>query len=366
MAIPLVGLKAQYQAIKPEIDAAVARIFENTSFILGSEVQAFEEAFAAYCGAAHAVGVSSGTAALDLALMACGIGAGDEVITTPMTFVATAAAISHVGARPVLADIDPRTYNLDPVQVEAAITPRTRAILPVHLYGQPVHMEPLLAIAEAHDLRVIEDACQAVGARYHGRRAGSLGHVGCFSFYPSKNLGAAGDGGMIVTDDPEIADTVRKLRDHGRTSHYGHSLIGYTYRLDALQAAVLAVKLGHLDAWNAARRERAALYGEMLATTDLVTPYEAEGCESVYHIYAVRTPNRDRVLQELRQRGIGASIHYPIPVHLQAAYVHLGLPEGSYPVAETAANQVLSLPMYPELSHGQMAEVVEALKAIIG
>ena len=364
MGIPLVDLKAQYRAIKPEIDAAVERIFENTSFVLGPEVASFEDEFATYCGSEHAVGVSSGTAALGLALMACGVGPGHEVITTPATFIATAAAVSHVGATPVFVDIDPRTYNLDPTQLEAAITPRTRAILPVHLYGQPADMDPIMALADAHNLRVIEDACQAVGAAYGGRPAGSLGHVGCFSFYPSKNLGAAGDGGMLVTDDEEIADKVRKMRDHGRTSHYGHSLIGYTYRLDALQAGVLSVKLKHLDAWNASRRESARVYNRLLAGADLVTPYEPANCQAVYHIYAVLTANRDEVLEALRAKGIGASVHYPLPVHLQPAYAHLGLTKGRYPVAESMAEHTLSLPIYPELRLDQQEQVVAALLEI--
>ena len=366
MTIPLVDLRAQYRAIKPDIDAAIARVMENASFILGPEVGAFEEAFARCCDVQHAIGVSSGTAALQLTLLAYNVGAGDEVITTPFTFIATAAAISHVGATPVFVDIDQRTYNIDPVKIEGAITPRTKAILPVHLYGQPAEMDPILDLARRHDARVIEDACQAIGATYHDRKAGSLGHAACFSFYPSKNLGGAGDGGMIVTDDDELATRVRTLRDHGRTGHYGHGAIGFTYRLDALQAAILAVKLDHLDSWNDARRGHAATYGTLLAQTDVIVPYEAEGCRSVYHVYAVRTPRRDVVVDHLHSKGIGASIHYPLPVHLQPAYARLGLPKGTFPIAESCAESIMSLPMYPELTQDQIETVVDALGEVVG
>ncbi|MBC7237679.1 MAG: DegT/DnrJ/EryC1/StrS family aminotransferase [Chloroflexi bacterium] len=363
MSVPLVDLKAQYHAIKADVDAAVARIFENGSFILGAEVRDFEQAFAHYCHTGYAVGVSSGTAALQLSLMACDIGPGDEVITTPFTFIATAAAISHVGARPVFVDIDPRTYNIDPAKIKAAITPRTRAILPVHLYGQPADMDPILELARRHGLRVIEDACQAVGATYHGRKAGSMGDLGCFSFYPSKNLGGAGDGGMVVTNDKELAERVRILRDHGRTDHYGHQRIGFTHRLDALQAAVLGAKLRYLDTWNEMRRAHAATYNELLASCDLVTPFEAEGCRSVYHLYVVRVSRRDELLAALHESGIGAGVHYPCPVHLQPAYAELGLSRGSHPIAETCADTVLSLPMYPEMTREHIDQVVEALNA---
>lgn len=366
MAIPLVDLKAQYRAIKPEIDAAIARVMENTSFILGTEVETFERAFAAYCGTRHAIGVSSGTDALQLSLLACDIGEGDEVITTPYTFIATAAAISHTGATPVMVDIDERTYNLDPHKVEAAITPRTRAILPVHLYGQPAEMDILLDIAQRHHLRLIEDACQAVGANYGGRKAGSMGDTGCFSFYPSKNLGAAGDGGMITTNDDALADHMRKQRDHGRISKYGHGMIGFTYRLDALQAAILAVKLKRLDAWNEARRRNAALYNELLAATDLITPYEAPGCYAVYHIYAIRTARRDELVSHLQGKGIGVGVHYPLPVHLQPAYAQLGLTAGAFPIAERCAAGEISLPLYPELARAQMEEVVAGIREFVG
>ena len=365
MAIPLVDLKAQYHSIKPEIDAAISRIFENTSFILGSEVATFEQSMAQYCETEYAVGVSSGTAALQMTLMAYDIGEGDEVITTPATFIATAAAISHVGGTPVFVDADERTCNIDPTKIEEAITPRTKAILPVHLYGQPADMGQICDIARAHGLRVIEDACQAIGATYRGHKAGSLGDVGCFSFYPAKNLGAAGDGGMVVTSDAEVAERIRKLRDHGRTSHYGHAMVGFTHRLDALQAAILAVKLEHLDDWNAARRRHAATYSALLADTDLLLPYEAVGCRAVYHLYAVRTANRDGLLTYLRENGIGASVHYPLPVHLQPAYKDLNRPKGSYPVAEAIAESVISLPIYPEMANAQINEVVDAVKSFL-
>jgi len=366
MAIPLVDLKAQYRSIKDDVDAAVARILENASFILGPEVAAFEEAFAAYCQTDYAIGISSGTAALSLSLMALGVGPGDEVITPSMTFIATSAAIIHTGAKPVLVDIDPKTYNLDPSLIEAAITSRTKAIMPVHLYGQPANMTAINQIAQKHGLYVIEDACQAHGATHKGKRAGSLGDIGCFSFYPSKNLGAAGDGGMVTTSNPEIADRIRKLRDHGRTDHYGHCTIGFTYRLDALQAAVLGVKLAHLDDWCAARRQRAQVYSEMLADANVVTPYESPDCESVYHIYAVQVDERQSVLQKLRARGIGASVHYPIPVHLQPACADMNLQQSELPHTESLAQRTLSLPIYPELTPDQARTVVEELRRIVG
>ncbi|MCD6519606.1 MAG: DegT/DnrJ/EryC1/StrS family aminotransferase [Anaerolineae bacterium] len=366
MPIPLVDLKAQYRTIKDEIDAAVSRVLANASFILGPEVEAFEQAFARYCETKHAIGVSSGTAALQLSLLACGVGPGDEVITTPFTFIATAAAISHVGATPVFVDIEEDTYNIDPTKLEAAITPRTKAIIPVHLYGQPADMDPILQIAREHGLKVIEDACQAIGATYRGKKVGGLGDVACFSFYPSKNLGAAGDGGMVTTNDDSIAEQIRKLRDHGRTSHYGHSVVGFTYRLDALQAAILNVKLAHIDEWNQARRAHAQAYNKYLTPLGVITPREKEGCWAVYHVYAVRLPKRDEVFQHLRAKGIGASIHYPLPVHLQPAYAHLGLPEGSYPVAEACSKNILSLPMYPELTEAQIQEVAGAIRQVLG
>ncbi len=362
MKIPLVDLHAQYQDIKPEIDAALRRVIENSSFILGPEVKTFEKNFASLCGVNHAVGVDSGTAALHLALILLNVGPGDEVITTTHTFIATAEVISLTGARPVLVDVDPRTYNINPDKIEAAITPRTKVLLPVHLYGQPAEMDAILDIARRHNLRVIEDAAQAHGATYRGRRAGSMGDIGCFSFYPGKNLGAYGDGGMLVTNDGALADRARMLRNHGRKDKYEHIFVGYGYRLDALQAAILDVKLKHLEAWNEQRRAHAALYNQLLANLDVVTPYEPSHICGIYHIYAVLSEKRDALLQHLKARGIEAGIHYPIPLHLQPVYRDLGYPAGSLPAAERVANQELSLPMYPELTREQIEYVVQAIR----
>lgn len=361
--IPLVDLKAQYAAIKPEIDAAVQRVLESTAFILGREVEDFERAFAAYSETPHAIGVASGTAALHLALLACGIEAGDEVITTPHTFIATAEAISHRGARPVFADIDPLTCNLDPAGVEAAVSPRTRAIVAVHLYGRPADMDGLRAVARRHDLRVIEDAAQAHGARYKGRCVGTLGDAAGFSFYPGKNLGGYGDGGMVTTGNAEAAARVRMLRDHGRQDKYRHQTVGYGERLDALQAAILAVKLRHLDAWTQRRRQAARTYRELLNGCAAILPGEPADAESVYHLFVVRVRDRERVLAELKAAGIGAGIHYPIPLHLQPAYGQLGYKRGAFPHAERAAEEVLSLPLYPEITDDQLAEVARVLRA---
>ncbi len=362
MKIPLVDLRAQYDAIKPEIDTAMQRVIENSSFILGAEVKTFEQNFAALCGVKHAVGVDSGTAALHLALILLGVGPGDEVITTPHTFVATAEVITLTGARPVFVDIDPRTYNVDPAKVEAAITPRTRVLMPVHLYGQPAEMDPLLEIARRHNLRMIEDAAQAHGATYRGRRAGSMSDLACFSFYPGKNLGAYGDAGMLVTNDDVLAERARMLRNHGRRGKYEHELTGYGYRLDALQAAILDVKLKHLDAWNAQRRAHADYYTELLSNLDVVTPYEPPHLCGIYHIYAVTTPHRDALLQHLKSRGIEAGIHYPLPLHLQPVYQDLGYRLVDFPHAEKAASEILSLPIYPELTDAQAGQIVEAIK----
>ncbi len=359
--IPLVDLKAQYIHIKPEIDAAMQRVLDTTSFILGKEVADFERAFAGYVGAQGAVGVASGTAALHLALLACGIGPGAEVITVAHTFMATAEAISLTGARPVFVDIDPRTYTMDPGQVEAAITARTRAILPVHLYGQPAEMGALLDIAQRKGVWLIEDAAQAHGAEYQGRRCGSLGHLACFSFYPGKNLGAYGDAGAVTGNDETLLAKVRKLRDHGRSSKYEHEMIGYGERLDALQAAVLGAKLPHLEAWTEARRAHAQSYNELLAGCDLDTPYERPEGRHVYHLYVVRTPRRDELAAHLKAQGIATGIHYPVPLHRQPAYLKEGYGEVRLPVTEQAAAEVLSLPIYPEMSAAQIAQVAEAV-----
>lgn len=364
-SIPLVDLRAQYLALQADIDAAIARVINNTSFIMGPEVSRFEEAFAHYCDVQYAVGVGSGTAALELTLRAMGVGPNHEVITTPFTFIATAEAISQVGAKPVFADIDPHTYNLDPAAVQAALTARTKAIIPVHLYGQPADMNALLALARCHDLIVIEDAAQAHGADHGGRRVGSLGDAACFSFYPGKNLGCYGDGGAVVTGNGNLANRIAKLRDHGRSSKYVHDELGFGHRLDGLQAAILEAKLPHLDAANQARRRLARRYDALLADTDLALPYEPEHVHGVFHLYVVRTPKRDEVLRRLRVHGIGAGVHYPLPLHLQPAYASLGLDPGSFPVAEAAAREVLSLPLYPEMSEAQQDRVVAALKEAI-
>ncbi|HOA23790.1 MAG TPA: DegT/DnrJ/EryC1/StrS family aminotransferase [Aggregatilineales bacterium] len=366
-AIPLVDLRAQYVTIKDEIDAAIARVLETTSFIGGNEVRGFEEAFARYQGVEHMVGVGSGTAALYLALAALGIGPGDEVITQANTFFATVEAIIQVGATPVLVDIDPRTYSIDPAQVEVAITPATRAIIPVHMYGQLAPMDRIMEIARRHGLKVIEDAAQAHGAEYRGRRAGQWGDAACFSFYPGKNLGAYGDGGAVGTNDAAIAERLRLLRNHGSEVKYRHEMVGVCERLDALQAAVLSVKLPYLDAWNEARRQKAAYYSAALAGTGIVTPAAHEGSTPVYHIYCVRVPgDRDSVLRALDERGIGAGVHYPTPVHLQPAMAGRGWAEGDFPHTEAAARSILSLPIYAELTERQMDEVIMALGEAVG
>lgn len=365
--IPLVDLKAQYHTIKDDVDATVARIIANTSFIGGKDLKAFETAFAEYQGVEHVVGVGSGTAALFLALKALDIGPGDEVITQANTFFATVEAIEQVGATPVLVDIDPETYNMNPELLEAAITPATKAIIPVHLYGQIAPMDRIMEIAERHDLMVIEDAAQAHGAEYKGKRAGQWGDIACFSFYPGKNLGAYGDGGAIGTNDAELANRVLMLRDHGSDTKYVHEVVGYCERLDTMQAAILAVKLPHLDGWNAARREKAAYYDEALKDVPgVVTPTVMQDSSPVYHIYCVRVPgDRGAVQKTLNERGIGAGIHYPIPIHLQPAMSHYDWQQGDFPEAEAAGESILSLPIYAELSEAQMDEVVRALRECI-
>ena len=362
MHVPFVDLRAQYLSLKAEIDAAIQSVLDRSAFILGSEVEAFEAAFAAYLGVRHAVAVGSGTDALRLALEALGIGPGDEVITVPNTYIATCEAVSHTRAAFRWVEVDSRTYNMDPARLEAAITPRTRAVLPVHLYGQPADMAPIVELARRHGLRVIEDACQAHGARYRGRRVGTLGDAACFSFYPGKNLGAYGDGGAVVTDDDEVAERVRVLRNHGQKVKYLHLVEGYCHRLDNLQAAVLAVKLPHLDAWNAARRTHARLYDRLLAgVRGVVPPYVRPDVEHVYHLYVVQVPERDRVQAHLRAAGIETGVHYPIPLHQQPAYAHLGHGPQDYPLSAAAAPRLLSLPMYPELTGEQIQYVVDSL-----
>lgn len=361
MDIPLVDLRAQYLSIQPEVDEAIHNVLARSDFIHGEEVRLLEREFAEYCGTREAVGVSSGTEALRLALLACGVGEGDEVITTPFTFIATAEAILHVGARPVFVDIEPVTCNLNPDLLEAAITPRTKAVVPVHLYGMPADMDRTMDVARKHGLVVIEDAAQAHGATYRGRRAGSLGDMACFSFYPAKNLGAYGDGGMVVTQDRTKADSVRMLRDHGRKSKYEHLVVGYNSRLDTLQAAILRVKLRRLDRWNARRRAIAAMYRELLENVRVVLPHEGPDTEPCYYMFVVRTERRDHLNGILSAAGIGAGIHYPIPLHLQPALRHLGYARGDFPNSEQAASEVLSLPMYPELFAKQVVRVARVV-----
>jgi dTDP-4-amino-4,6-dideoxygalactose transaminase len=359
--VPFVDLKAQYHSIKDEINEAVLDVLESTQFVLGKGVAAFEESFAPYCQADHAIGVNSGTSALHLALLASGVGPGDEVITVTFTFVATAAAIEYAGARPVFVDIDPVSYTMDVNQIEDAITERTKAIIPVHLYGQPADMDPIMDIARRHNLIVIEDAAQAHGAEYKGRRAGSIGHLGCFSFYPGKNLGAYGEGGAVVTNNADYARTVRMLRDWGQESKYRHVLKGYNYRMEGFQGAILDVKLRHLEDWLEARRLHAARYNELLTGSEFETPAEMPYSRHVYHIYAVRASRRDALRDALREREIHTGIHYPYPVHLLEAYDDLGYKAGDFPHSEKAAAEVLSLPMYAELTAAQIEAVATAL-----
>jgi len=362
MNIPFVDLQSQYQSIKAEADAAVLAVMKRGDFILGGAVAEFEQVFADYCGAKYAVGVDSGYAALELIVRAYGIGPGDEVITAANTFIATTLAISNAGATPVLVDIDPETYNIDPAKIEAAITPRTRAIMPVHLYGQPVDMDPILAIARKRGLRVFEDAAQAAGARYKGRRIGCLGDAAGFSFYPGKNLGAYGDGGAVVTNDAEIAEKIKLMRNVGQRVKYYHEVKGFNHRLDTMQAAVLKVKLPHLDSWNAERRRAAATYAELLAGLPMITPPTAGYAEHIFHLYVVRVRNREALMEHLKQQGIATGLHYPIPIHLQPAYSELGYKAGDFPITEAYAETILSLPIFPELDDDKVAYVVAAIR----
>lgn len=359
--IPFVDLKAQYASIKTEVNAAIQGILDTCQFTLGSEVAGFEEEFAAYSQAQFGIGVNTGTSALHLALLAAGVGPGDEVITVPFTFLATASAIDYTGAKPVFVDIDPTTYTMDPARVEAAITPRTKAIIPVHLYGQPADMDPIMAVARKHGLVVVEDACQAHGAEYKGRRVGSIGDMGCFSFYPSKNLGAYGEGGMVTTRNPAFARTIRMLRDWGAEKKYQHVLKGYNFRLESIQGAVLRVKLRHLEAWTEARRAAARLYDQLLAVSGVSTPSSPAATRHVYHVYAIRVPDRQAWQQALLDRGIQTAVHYPCPIHLLPAFSELGYRAGRFPASEAAANEVLSLPMFAELTRAQSLTVTRAV-----
>ena len=364
MKIPFVDLTAQHEEIKEALDREIQRIFTSASFILGEEVERFEREFADFCQAKFAIGVANGTDALTLALKALGVGPGDEVITVPNTFIATVEAIEHVGAVPRFVDIDPNTYNIDPNGIEAAITDRTKVILPVHLYGQPADMDPILELAAKYDLLVVEDAAQAHGARYKGRKVGSFGDVACFSFYPSKNLGACGDAGAVVTDNEEIATKLRKLRNHGGIEKYQHDIVGYNSRLDALQAAVLRLKLGFVEQWNEMRRRNAALYNQLLTEIpQVITPSVLNGAEHVYHLYVIRLMegDRDRLREYLQTHGIASGVHYPKPVHLTTAFAHLGYSERSFPIAEECAKMIISLPMYPHLHQTKIEYIVQTI-----
>jgi dTDP-4-amino-4,6-dideoxygalactose transaminase len=360
--VPFVDLGAQTSALRKEIDAAVAAVLDGNNFVLGAAVDEFENAFARFLGVKHCVTVHSGTAALHLSLIASGIKPGDEVITVPNSFIATAEAIAFVGATPKFVDVDPHTYTMDPKLLGEALTPQTRAIIPVHLYGQPADMDPINAFAAKHGLKVIEDACQAHGARYKERMAGTLADAACFSFYPAKNLGAAGDGGAVVTNDSALAETVRLLRDHGSRKKYHHEIIGHNFRLDSIQAAVLSVKLPHLAEWNELRRKHAALYTKAFDCMErVVTPKINPDCESVFHLYVLQVPNRAEVEREFAAAGIQFGIHYPVPIHLQNAFRHLGLKLGQFPHSERLAHTIISLPMFPELSRRQIDSVIRVL-----
>jgi dTDP-4-amino-4,6-dideoxygalactose transaminase len=363
MNVPFLDLKAQYRSIKDEVLAAIDEVIENTAFAGGPFVAKFEQEFAKFCNCKHAIGVGNGTDALWMSLVALGVGAGDEVITSPNTFIATAEAISLTGAKPVFVDVEEQTSNMNPALIQAAITKKTKAIIPVHLFGQPSDMDPILEIAGKNNLYVVEDACQAHGAEYKGRKAGSMGNTGCFSFYPGKNLGAYGEGGAIVTNDDALAAKMRMFRDHGQAKKYYHDIIGWNARLDGIQGAVLNVKLKYLNSWNDARRKHAKDYTAGLSTVkDMILPLEADYARHVYHIYAIRVKDRDKLMAFLGEKGISCGIHYPVPVHLQNAYSFLGKGKGSFPVAEKCAEQYLSLPMFAELSDEQVDYVVQQIK----
>jgi len=359
--VPSLDLKTQYRSIKPEIDAALANVLDSGQFVLGPEVAGFEQEFATYCGASECIALNSGTSALHLALLAAGVRPGDEVITVPFTFVASVAAVLYAGARPVLVDIDPRSFTMDPAVVESAITPRTKAILPVHLYGQPADLDPITEIARRHSLVVIEDAAQAHGAKYKGRPVGSIGDIGCFSFYPGKNLGAYGEGGAVTTSNSDFARTIRMLRDWGQDRKYHHALHGFNYRMEAFQGAILRVKLRHLESWIQARRAIADKYNQLLEGSAVDRPAEMTWARHVYHLYTLRSKRRDLLQDSLRKKDIQTGIHYAMPAHLQPAYANLGYGRGSLPQSEKAADEVLSLPLYPEISDDQIEMVAKAV-----
>ncbi len=377
MNIPFLDLKTQFREIEHEVLPMVKEAMENAAFIGGPQVSGFEAEFATFCESKHCVGVNSGTDALRFALLAAGVGPGDEVITVPHTFIATTEAISQVGAKPVFVDIDPKTYNMDPNKLEnylskgqrgtiSSLQPRPRAVIPVHIYGQPADMDAIAAVANKHNLVVIEDACQAHGAVYKGKKAGSMGVAGCFSFYPGKNLGAYGEGGAVVTRSEDIANKIRMIRDHGQAKKYFHDMEGYNGRLDAIQAGVLRIKLRRLKSWNEARRQNAKHYNELLSPIKGVTiPLEAEGSRHVYHLYVILVDDRDGLQKYLNDKGIGTGLHYPVPLHLQKAYSHDGYKEGEFPVTESVAKRLLSLPMFPELTKEQIEYVAESIKEFV-
>jgi dTDP-4-amino-4,6-dideoxygalactose transaminase len=366
MKVPFLDLKAQGASIRREVETAIGKVLDETAFAGGPFVKAFEEDFARFCGCTHAIGVGNGTDALWAALIAFGIGQGDEVITVPNTFIATAEAISFCGAKPVFVDVDEKTCTMDPSLLQKAITPRTKAVIPVHLFGQTADMDPIIAIAKKHGLVVIEDACQAHGALYRGRPAGSIGDAGCFSFYPGKNLGAYGEAGAVVTSNDDAAQKMRVFREHGQPKKYFHDMVGWNCRMDGLQAAVLSVKLKHLPAWTEARRRHAKQYDQLLeGIPGIISPHEASYAQHVYHLYAIRNSKRDELMTALGDKGIATGIHYPVPLHLTGAYQHLGYKEGSFPVSERIARELVSLPMFPELAQEQVEYVVAGIKEFV-
>jgi dTDP-4-amino-4,6-dideoxygalactose transaminase len=364
--VPFFELVTQYRELREEILEGLDRVCRSASFVLGEEVELFEREFADYCGVAHCVALNSGTSALHLALLAAGVQAGDEVVTSPNTFIATAEAISYTGARPVFVDVRPETGNIDPELLEPAITERTRAIVPVHLYGRPAELEPILEVADRHGVALVEDACQAHGATYRGRRVGGFGLAAAFSFYPAKNLGAYGEGGALTTNDDEVAEFARSMRRHGEAKRYRHDAVGFNYRMDGFQGAVLRIKLRRLDEWTARRRELAAVYRELLAGAKLELPEDDPDSECVYHLFAVYADGRDAVRAALEERGVGTAIHFPVPVHLQKAYAGLGNARGAYPHAERACDRVLSMPLYPEMPLEHVEYAASILAEVAG
>ena len=367
MKVPFLDLKAHHAPLTEEFDRAIREVIESSAFAGGPFVERFEEEFASFCGSSYAIGVGNGTDALWLALLALGIGEGDEVITVPNTFIATAEAITYCKARPVFVDVDPDTFTMNPAELEKSLTKKTKAIIPVHLFGQPADMDPILEFARANGLFVVEDAAQAHGAQYKGQKAGTMGDAGCFSFYPGKNLGAFGEAGAVVTNDPELRKQIQMLRDHGQSRKYYHSTMGWNCRMDGIQAAILSIKLSHLDKANSLRRKHALEYNQAFAGIDeVLTPFEAKYARHVYHVYAVRVQERDAVLRHLQEKGVGCAVHYPVPVHLQEAGRNLGYTKGAFPIAEKLADEFLSLPMFPELTEEQIEYVGRCVSETVG